>query len=198
MTKRPTRNMAASVRQRLMNKAKEQREAFDVVLIRYALERLLCRISLSEHHDRFVLKGAMLFQIWSRETHRPTRDLDLLGSGSPSLDDFAEIFSDACQQVVDDDGLDFLSETIQANRMKEDEEYEGIRLKLEARLAAAKIPIQVDIGFGDAVTPGPEQIVYPTILDFPAPHLMAYRQNDIKAIYVRLNCKFRRRGVHLE
>lgn len=173
MTKRPTRNMAASVRHRLMNKAKEQQEAFDVVLIRYALERLLYRISLSAHHDRFVLKGAMLFQIWSRETHRPTRDLDLLGSGNPSLDDFAEIFSDACQQAVDDDGLDFLSETIQANRMKEDEEYEGIRLKLEARLAAAKIPIQVDIGFGDAVTPGPEQIAYPTILDFPAPHLMA-------------------------
>ena len=98
MTKRPTRIMAASVRQRLMNKAKEQQEAFDVVLIRYALERLLYRIAMSVHHDRFVLKGAMLFQVWSRETHRPSRDLDLLGSGTPSLDDFTAIFSDACQQ----------------------------------------------------------------------------------------------------
>jgi predicted nucleotidyltransferase component of viral defense system len=181
VTKDRPRNLAASVRQRLMNIARQQKEAFDLVLIRYALERLLYRLSQTHHHDRFVLKGAMLFQIWSGQIHRPTRDLDLLGQGSPSPTDFEQIFRDVCNQEVDDDGLEFRGETIRAEQMKEDEEYQGLRLKLEARLAAARIPIQIDIGFGDAVTPDPVEIIYPTLLEFPAPTLQAYPRETVVA-----------------
>ena len=169
------------MRARLMNHAKKQREPFDLVLVRYGLERLLYRLSKSSHHDQFILKGAMLFQIWSDQPHRPTRDLDLLGSGTPSLDDFANIFRAMCDQPVEDDGIEFLPESVSASRMKEGEDYEGIRIKLEAKLAAARIPIQVDIGFGDVITPGPETITYPTTLDFPAPILKAYPRETVIA-----------------
>jgi predicted nucleotidyltransferase component of viral defense system len=173
--------MAASVRQRLMNKAREQKEGFDLVLIRYALERLLYRLSQSPHHDRFVLKGAMLFQIWSGHPHRPTRDLDLLGHGSPDPGRFEDVFRDICEQEVGDDGLKFRADMVRAERMKEDEEYQGLRLKLQAYLATARIPIQIDIGFGDAVTPGADEITYPTLLDFPAPMLKAYPRETVVA-----------------
>jgi predicted nucleotidyltransferase component of viral defense system len=181
MTADRPRNLAASVRQRLMNKAREQKEPFDLVLIRFALERLLYRISISSHSGRFVLKGAMLFQIWSGEVHRPTRDLDLLGTGAPAPADFEQLFREVCVQEVEDDGLVFQPETVSAERMKEDEQYEGIRLKLQALLASARIPIQVDIGFGDAVTPGVDHISYPVILDFPSPMLRTYPRETVVA-----------------
>lgn len=180
MTATP-RNMAASVRQRLMNKSRKSREPYELVLTRFALERLLYRITQSEHADRFVLKGAMLFQIWTGEAHRPTRDLDLLGNGDPSPDFFAQIFRDVCDTPAPDDGLVFQSESVKAERMKEDEQYEGLRLKLIAQLASARIAVQIDIGFGDAITPGPEQTDYPTILDFPAPTLTAYPRETVVA-----------------
>ncbi len=181
MTNQRPHNIAASVRQRLMNKAREQKEAFDLVLIRFALERLLYRLSQSNHGHRFVLKGAMLFQIWSGQGHRPTRDLDLLGTGAPSPAEFEQLFRDVCDQPVEDDGLVFLADTVQAAVMKEDEQYEGLRLKFEARLASARIPIQIDIGFGDAITPAANEILYPAILDFPAPTLMAYPLETVVA-----------------
>ena len=161
-----------------MNKAREQNEDFNLVLVRYALERLLYRIALSPHRDRFVLKGAMLFQIWSGQMHRPTRDLDLLGHGTPSPLEFEQLFRDLS---VENDGMKFQAETVQAEQMKEDEEYQGIRLKLQANLGSARISIQVDIGFGDAVTPAPNEITYPTILDFPAPTLKAYPRETVVA-----------------
>lgn len=181
MTADRPRNLAASVRQRLMNKAREQKEPFDLVLIRFALERLLYRISVSSHSHRFVLKGAMLFQIWSGEVHRPTRDLDLLGTGAPAPEDFEQVFRDVCDQEVEDDGLVFQADTISADRMKEDEQYQGIRLKLQAVLASARIPIQIDIGFGDAVTPGVDEISYPVILEFPSPRLQTYPRETVVA-----------------
>ena len=173
--------MAASVRQRLMNKAREQGEAFDLVLIRYTSERLLYRLSQSAFRDRFVLKGAMLFQLWGGSIHRPTRDLDLLAYGSPSPVDFEQLFREVCEEDVEDDGLNFRAESVHAVRMKEDEEYEGLRLKLQAYLDAARISVQIDVGFGDAVTPGPDEITYPTLLDFPAPTLKAYPRVTVVA-----------------
>lgn len=181
MTRDQKRNVAASVRQRLMNKSREQKEAFDLVLIRFALERLLYRLSQSSHGRRFVLKGAMLFQIWSGLTHRPTRDLDLLGTGTPSPERFEQLFRDVCEQEVEDDGLVFQAETVRAELMKEEEQYEGLRLKLQARLASARIAIQIDIGFGDAITPGPDAITYPTVLDFPPPAIQAYPRETVIA-----------------
>ena len=181
MTKDRPRNMAASVRQRLMNKARQQKEDFGIVLTRYGLERLLYRLSQSRHRDLFILKGAMLFQLWSGQLHRPTRDLDLLGHGDPEPDRFQEILRDICRQEVEDDGLEFQADSVHAERMKEDEEYEGLRLKLTALLASARIPIQIDIGFGDAIHPGPDEITYPTLLDMPTPTLKAYPRETVVA-----------------
>ncbi|MEO8270766.1 MAG: nucleotidyl transferase AbiEii/AbiGii toxin family protein, partial [Aureliella sp.] len=107
--------------------------------------------------------------------------LDLLGSGEPNMDRFVACFRNLCEQQVTDDGLDFLAETVVAARMKEDEEYEGIRMKLEARLGSARIPIQVDIGFGDAITPAAEMTTFPTVLDFPAPILQSYPRETVVA-----------------
>jgi predicted nucleotidyltransferase component of viral defense system len=173
--------MAASVRQRLMNKAREQNEDFGIVLTRYGLERFLYRLAQSRHRQQFILKGAMLFQLWSGQPHRPTRDLDLLGQGDPDPDRFKGLLRDICQQKVEDDGLEFHAESIGAERMREGEEYQGLRLKLLATLATARIPIQIDIGFGDSVYPGPNEMVYPTLLDLPAPTLMVYPRETVVA-----------------
>jgi len=181
MTKDRPRNTAASVRQRLMNKAREQKEDFNIILTRYGLERFLYRMSKSPHRDQFILKGALLFQLWSGHPHRPTRDLDLLGYGDPAPTRFQEILRDVCEQEVEDDGLDFHADSIQIETMKEDEEYQGLRSKLLATLRAARIPLQIDVGFGDAVTPAPGEITYPTLLDLPAPMLMAYPRETVVA-----------------
>jgi predicted nucleotidyltransferase component of viral defense system len=174
MTVDQPRNLAASVRQRLLNIAKRDGEAFDLVLTRYALERLLFRLGQSKYHNQFLLKGAMLFAVWGGEAHRPTRDIDLLGFGTSELPQVVKIFQDICQEAVEPDGLEFLPDTIRAIEIREDQEYQGVRVLFEARLENAVIPIQIDIGYGDAVTPAPESINYPTVLDFSAPKLRAY------------------------
>lgn len=167
-------NLPASVRQRLLNIAKRDGEAFDLVLTRYALERLLYRLGQSQYHGQFLLKGAMLFAVWGGESHRPTRDVDLLGFGSSELTQVVKIFQDICQVPVEPDGLEFLPDSMRAIEIREDQEYQGVRVSFEARLGNAVIPIQIDIGYGDAVTPAPEDITYPTVLDFAAPKLRAY------------------------
>jgi len=178
---RQPRNMAASVRQRLMNLSRERGDEFQLVLTRYGLERLLYRLAQSPHAEQFVLKGAALFQLWTGQPHRSTRDLDLLGQGDPSTDRLRQLFQDICSLTVDDDGLTFLTDAIQAEQIKEDDEYQGIRLRIEARLGNARIPLQIDIGFGDAITPEPQAVTYPTLLDFPAPQLNAYPRETVVA-----------------
>ena len=181
MTKDRPKNIAASVRRRLLNIAREQREDFQLVLIRYALERILFRLSCSDYRDEFVLKGATLFQVWSGERHRPTRDIDFLGYGEPSEARFEQSFQDICGVNVDDDGLKFDADSIEVCTMKEAEKYQGIRLKMNAFLDSARIPVQIDIGFGDAITPEAIAIEYPVILDFPAPRLAAYPRETVVA-----------------
>ncbi len=173
------KNIAASVRERLTQAAKRDGEDFQYVLTRYALERLLYRLSKSEHAKNFILKGALLFQFWSHTAHRSTRDLDLLSNGSPSVTHFEEVFRKICGEDVEDDGLEFLKSSIQGEQIKEEDEYQGIRIRGEAKLGNARIPLQIDIGFGDAVTPGPTEIEYPTLLDFPAPKLLAYNRETV-------------------
>jgi len=175
MTGKQPRDMSASVRARLMNIAKRNNEAFDLVLVRFAIERLLYRLSQSKYRDRFVVKGAMMFQVWSNLNHRPTRDLDLLGTGEPDVDRFVEIFCEVCVQEVENDGLVFVVDSVFATKMKEDEEYEGIRIKFDALLGAARIPVQVDVGFGDAITPSSQLIVFPTVLELPALNAFSWR-----------------------
>ncbi|TWT42600.1 hypothetical protein KOR42_47090 [Thalassoglobus neptunius] len=181
MSRPPARNLAASVRQKLLNLSRERKENFNQILTRYALERFLYRMSQSVHRDLFVLKGAMLFQIWTADVHRPTRDLDLLGAGTPDPERFREIFSEICRLDVSSDGMEYLPESVIADQIKEDADYQGIRVRLTSRLVSARIPIQIDIGFGDAITPKPIPVTYPTILNLEPPQLMAYPRETVIA-----------------
>jgi hypothetical protein len=166
-------NRAASIRQRLLNRARQDQETFDAVLNRFGRERLLYRIGISEYRDQFLLKGAMLFALWYDMPHRPTRDMDLLGFGPGELFVLERVFREITQQQVED-GMAF-SETVTAAEIRKEANYAGARVTLLATLDQARIPLQVDIGFGDPVTPAAEQIDYPVLLeDLNPPRLGAY------------------------
>jgi hypothetical protein len=166
-------NLAASIRQRLLNRARQAQETFDAVLNRFGRERLLYRIGISEYRDQFLLKGAMLFALWYDMPHRPTRDMDLLGFGAGELFVLERVFREITQQLVED-GLRF-SETVKAEEIRKEANDAGARVTLLANLEQARIPLQVDIGFGDLVTPTAEQIDYPVLLeDLNPPRLGAY------------------------
>ncbi len=149
------RNIAASVRARLLNLAREKQQNFDLVLTRFCLERLLYRISISEYADQFLLKGAMLFDLWFDIPHRPTRDVDFLGFGSSDLSDIKSTFSEICSIEVPD-GVAFEPDSIEAVEIRNEANYAGVRVTLLAIVGGARSHIQADIGFGDAVFPGPE------------------------------------------
>jgi predicted nucleotidyltransferase component of viral defense system len=174
MAREPLKNVGASVRARLLQRSRDERTDFQILLTRYALERLLYRLSRSEHRNRFILKGAMLFVTWVEAPFRPTRDLDLLGYGDNSPEAIGDTFRAILTQPVDDDGVAFDVDGLEAAPIREDLEYGGVRVRTQATIAGARIPIQVDVGFGDAITPGPIEIDYPALLDAPAPHLRAY------------------------
>lgn len=174
MKSEPKRNLAASVRQRLLTLSQRRKEPFELVLVRFGIERLLYRLSRSAHANKFLLKGAMLFAIWTDGTHRPTRDVDLLGFGSSDTDELKRTFVELCGLVVEPDGLCFFAESVTAAPIREEVAYSGVRVTLEARLENARVPLQVDIGFGDVVTPAPEEVQFPALLDFEAPHIRAY------------------------
>ena len=175
------RNLAASVRQRLLNRARERSEDFNYLLTRFANERLLFRLAESGHRDQFVLKGATLFEIWHGAVSRATRDVDLLGSGEPAVERMQATFRELCVLDVEPDGLQFLDESVRAERIRDRQAYGGVRVRLDADLDGARIAIQVDIGFGDAVTPGVVEAEFPTLLDFPAPRLRAYPRETVVA-----------------
>lgn len=181
MTPKVPVNVAASVRQRLLNRARTEHEDFQYLLTRFALERLLFRLSASRHAPTFVLKGAMLFSVWTNVRHRVTRDVDLRGSGPPDLDRLEAIFRELCTLQVPDDGIVLRPETIRAFRIREDQEYEGVRVTLVATLERARLDLQVDVGFGDAITPSPQETALPTLLDFPAPVLRTYPRETVVA-----------------
>jgi predicted nucleotidyltransferase component of viral defense system len=173
---------AASARQRLLNLAHQQHLDFQDVLRRYAIERLLYRLSQSEYANQFILKGAMLFTLWSGTPQRATQDLDLLGSGESSIAHFEEIFRRLCQlELEEPDGLEWQPDLLKIQQMREEEHYQGLRVHLVARLAVARIAVQIDIGFGDAVTPGPVVISFPTLLRFPAPQVRSYPRETVVA-----------------
>lgn len=174
MSPREIKNLAASIRQQLLNLAHERDEVFQLTLTRFGLERLLYRLSRSEHADRFLLKGAMLFSAWSEVPYRSTRDLDLAGTGDAKPDQVHTFFEDLCRLAVEPDGLELRPDTIRVEEIREPSEYAGVRVRLDGYLGTARIPLQVDIGFGDVVTPAPSKITYPTLLDLPAPELLAY------------------------
>jgi len=180
VTKRIT-NVAASVGQRLRDIARERKEEFALVLMKFALERLLFRISQSKYHDVFVLKGALLFELWTQQRYRATRDADFLARGENTPERFIGIFRDVCEIEVQDDGLRFDAESVAAERITEDADYQGIRVTFLGYLQNARISMQIDIGFGDVITPAPQEAVFPTLLDFPAPKLLAYPRESVVA-----------------
>ena len=179
MPDRP-RNVGASVRQRLLNLAHASGQPLELLLTRYALERLLHRLSLSPHRDRFVLKGAMLLVTWFAEPHRATRDVDLLGFGDATEDALLQTFREI-MAVEGDDGVSFDLKGLRIEPIREELEYGGSRLRTTAALSGARIPITVDIGFGDAVAPGIEDIDLPVLLDMPSPQLRAYPPETVIA-----------------
>lgn len=168
------KNLPASVRQRLLMTSQQRGEPFDLVLTQYGIERLLYRLSQSRYAERFLLKGAMLFRIWTENSHRPTRDLDLLGTGPAEAGELVTIFREICRTPVEPDGLEFLEESVKAGPIREEAIYGGIRVNLEARLGNIRIHVQTDVGFGDAVTPAPLDVEFPGLLDFPTPRLRTY------------------------
>jgi len=179
--KPPLKNVAASVRARLTRRASERKENVQLALTRYAIERLLYRLSVSAFHGQFVLKGAMLFSLWTPTPYRATGDLDLLGYGDAAPERIAAAFREICSLEVSDDGVIFKPETLRAERARAEDEYSGVRLTTVAEIAGARLPIQIDIGFGDAVTPGVQDIDYPSLLDMPAPRLLAYPPETVVA-----------------
>ena len=169
------------MRARLLDRARREGADFQNLLTRYALERLLYRLSVSAVRDRFVLKGAMLFAAWLKDPFRPTGDLDLLGFGDQEVAQIADVFREVCAVGVVDDGVTFDVDSLVATAIREGVDYGGVRVRTGATIAGAKVPIQIDIGFGDAITPGAIEIDYPTLLDGPVPHLRAYPAETVVA-----------------
>lgn len=174
-------NLAASIRARLLAVAKAKKVEFELMLTRFALERLLYRLSISEHREWFLLKGALLFDLWFEEPHRPTRDADFLGFGPADLPTMEATFREIAAMTVDD-GIIFDPSTVNAREIRKEADYAGIRVTLLGTLDGARCPIQADIGFGDAVTPAPEETDYPVLLDdLPVPRLRIYPRYTVIA-----------------
>jgi len=173
-------NLGASVRARLLRISKEKGQNFDLILTRYAIERLLYRLAQSRHADRFVLKGAMLLMTWFDEPFRGTRDLDLLGYGDPSPERLVDIFKEVLAMDAQD-GVVFEADSVRISRIREDNQYGGFRIRTTADIGGARLAANVDVGFGDATEPVPETLDYPALLDMPAPRLRGYARETVVA-----------------
>lgn len=168
------RNIAASVHSRLLNKARASGRPFNELLQHFAIERFIYRLPKSHYADKFILKGALMFAAWRGHGSRPTMDIDLLGKIANDLEVIISAMREACETEVEADGISFDAVSVQATRIAEDALYEGVRVRLKGHLGNARVSLQVDIGFGDVIVPGPQSISYPTLLDFPAPELQGY------------------------
>jgi Nucleotidyl transferase AbiEii toxin, Type IV TA system len=180
VTKPVNKNLSASIHQRLLNIARETGAPFNEKLQYFAMERLLSRLSRSPYADAFVLKGALLFRVWGTPDSRATRDIDFLAYVDNSPEILAAIFRDVCS-VEDDDGLVFDPDSVAAHAIKEDADYEGVRIRFKGRLGKAIVAMQVDAGFGDNVHPDIVYAEYPALLDMPAPSLRMYPPETVIA-----------------
>jgi hypothetical protein len=177
----PRDGLARSVQVRLARHARAIGVDPNLVLTRYAVERLLYRLSRSSHAERFVLKGALLMLVWLGETLRPTSDADLLGLGELSEGTLAQILKDVAAQEVEPDAVDFIGDSVRVEPIRIEDDYGGWRGTIQARVGAARLTVQVDIGIGDVVTPAPEWLDYPGLLDVPRPRLRAYPRASVAA-----------------
>jgi len=176
-----TSKQAISVRARLLERARRDGEDFQRLLVRYAIERLLYRLSVSAHADAFVLKGATLFALWLGKPHRATKDLDLLGRGSPDVDRLVAELREIAAVTCAEDGMQFDIDEITGAPIREDAVYAGVRVVVPGRLAGARVKVQVDVGLGDATVPAPSTVEVPSLLDLPPPRLRAYARETVIA-----------------
>ncbi len=172
------KNLSASVRDRLLNRAKRDKRPFGEILQYYAMERFLYRLSQSRHGDRFILKGALMLRAWQLPELRPTMDIDMLGRTSNKESEIVSQIRDILVMNVEPDGLTFEADSIHAERITEDADYEGIRIRFLGLLERARIHMQIDIGFGDVVYPEPERMDFPAMLNFSAPRLLCYSRES--------------------
>jgi predicted nucleotidyltransferase component of viral defense system len=176
-----SRDFAQSVRSRLLNIARREGTDFQRLLVRYAIERLLYRLSASAHVDDFVLKGATLFALWLGKPHRATKDLDLLGRGPLDIDRLVQVFRDIATQPCPEDGLAFSASKITCAPIRQEARYAGVRMTIPVSLAGARVKIQVDVGMGDAAVPSPAIAEMVPLLELPAPRLRVYAPETVVA-----------------
>lgn len=181
MTVKSVSNLAASVQARLQNRAHATKRPFAELLQYFAMERFLYRLSTTPHRARFVLKGALMLHVWDAPLARATKDLDFLGRLDNSLENLERVIREVCTAEVEPDGLVFDSATVKTERIKEDADYEGVRARFVGLLGKARVTMQIDVGFGDVVTPGAQDITYPALLDFPAPTIAGYPRETVVA-----------------
>jgi predicted nucleotidyltransferase component of viral defense system len=179
MTENRSANLPSSIHQRLLNLSKKEGQDYQFVLTRFALERFLYRLSKSPFAGQFILKGAMLFSIWTGKSHRPTKDLDLLGYCDDNRESLTALIGKICLIEVEPDGLIFNPESIQLEDIREGQEYQGQRVRLTANLGRSKIHVQIDIGFGDVTSPTVEDVEYPSLLGLPCPQIRAYPKETV-------------------
>lgn len=178
MTNPRPRNIAASVHQRLLDKSRGSARPFNELLQYYAIERFLYRLSRSPHAGNFILKGALMLLVWDVRTSRSTMDIDMLGRMDNDPETVIAMVREVCRQEVEEDGILFDPESVQGERITEDAEYQGVRIRFRGMLDNARLTIQLDVGFGDVVVPGPVPMAYPTLLDFPAPRIRGYSRES--------------------
>ena len=181
MTKREINDVAASVRQRLQNIARETGRPFGEILQYYAMERFLYRLSKSAYSKKFVLKGAMMLTVWETPISRPTMDIDLLGRLENDVEKIIGAIKEICAQNVELDGLVFEQNSVKGEIITEAAEYEGVRVRFRGHLGNARVVMQLDIGFGDVVVPPAARIEFPAMLDMPAPRLLGYSRESAVA-----------------
>jgi len=181
LTKRPLKNVAASVRQKLLNKSRADLRPFQELVQYYAMERFLYRLSLSHHANRFILKGALMLRIWQAPEIRPTMDIDLLGRTNNDISQLTSIVEELLSIEIEPDGLTYFAVQVTVERITEEAEYQGVRIWFPAKLDTMSLNMQVDIGFGDVVYPEPEKSEIPSMLEFPSPRLLCYSRESLIA-----------------
>ena len=175
------KNVSASIRARLLNKNREVGKVFELTLRRYGGERFLYRLGESKYRDHFILKGAMLLLVWGNEVFRPTRDIDFTGYGSSRMDDVRSTIREICLIPCPEDGIMFNCEKVEVRPIRPDDEYDGLQARFEAMLEGARIPMRIDIGFGDVIHPPPSDACYPTLLGGPPPRIRIYPRESVVA-----------------
>jgi predicted nucleotidyltransferase component of viral defense system len=175
------KNLPASIHDRLLKQARKSGRPLNELLQYYAIERFLYRLTQSKHAEKFILKGALLFRVWGFEPYRPTRDIDLLGFTNNDVASLIAIVKEICDLKVSEDGIDFLAATVTGERIRDNAEYEGVRLRFSSTLGKIQLHLQIDVAFGDVVTPSAVSGFYPTLLAMPAPEVCSYPPETVVA-----------------